>query len=1237
MKLKKFTGILLKAILLSLLVFAAVFVNAQTWLDNLPREKAQNGTLTLHDYQKAFYDYWEPFDTEKGYYIKDGEKIKIPNWKLFKRWEWYWEYRVNPQTGAFPETSAAEQYKKYLLENPENSRSPSGNWTSLGPSSSAGGYAGIGRLNCVAFRPGDNNTIYAGAASGGIWKSTDGGNLWTPIGDANAVLGVSDIIVINQGGSNPDILYIATGDKDGGSMWSLGGQQSNDNNSVGVLKSTDGGTTWNATGLAFSANQHVTISRLILDPGSGNQTIYAATSNGIYKTTDAGVNWSLLLVGNFIDMEMNPANSSILYASTKDYWNIPLIYYTTNSGANWNIATTSFGVNDRRIDLAVTPANSNYVYAVVANRNGGLSYVCRSTNAAVSFSTVYTGSSTTNLLGWYANEGGGTNGQGNYDLAIAVSPTNANEVYVGGINTHKSTNGGTSWSCISCWTSSTTYNNINPQAPVIHADQHFLAFQNNSTLFECNDGGLYKTTNGGGSWTDYTNTMVISQLYRLGVSQTVSNDVITGLQDNGTKVLATGPGWVDVLGGDGMECIIDHTNVNVQFGTLYFGDIFKTNNYWGSKSQINPANGAWVTPYVMDQTNNQMLIAGYADVWLSLNGGANWTQISNNLTGSSSTYLRSVAIAPSNSNTIYAATLTNIWKTTNSGGSWTNITSGLPVSNSNITYISVKNTDPNTVWVSFGGYNSNGVWVTTDGGSTWSNISSGLPSLPVMCVIQNIQSAQDELYAGTDVGVYVKVGSANWAPFSTGLPNVVVTELDIYYDANPPDSKIRAATFGRGLWESDLYSINSPEADFVADNLTPTILDTVTFTDLSTNNPTSWAWTFTPSTITYLNGTTSSSQNPQVRFDVPGSYTVSLTVSNAAGSDTETKNNYINATDLPPVADFSADNLNPTATVDTVHFTDLSTNNPTSWTWYFTPSSVTYINGTNQNSQNPDVIFDAAGLYSVDLVASNAGGSDTMSKVDYINALEILTVTVTASSTVLCVGDTTQLFAAPTGGTGNYTYSWSSDPSGFNSTEQNPLVWPDVTTIYTVVVDDGNHTASGSIDILVNPLPDITLGNWPDVLCHYQEPPVQLTATPSGGTFSGNAVTPDGVFSPEIAPLGWNVITYTYTDANGCTNSAADSIYVDDCVSIFNNASTENFVKVYPNPNNGIFTVSSNHIINKVVLRNMVGSTIYTGSFSDKEIKLSLPLVQGVYVINIFVTDNHRDSHVIIKQLIIKK
>ncbi|MCB2209093.1 MAG: PKD domain-containing protein, partial [Bacteroidetes bacterium] len=176
-----------------------------------------------------------------------------------------------------------------------------------------------------------------------------------------------------------------------------------------------------------------------------------------------------------------------------------------------------------------------------------------------------------------------------------------------------------------------------------------------------------------------------------------------------------------------------------------------------------------------------------------------------------------------------------------------------------------------------------------------------------------------------------------------------------------------------------------PVADFSANNLTPTLEEIVSFSDLSTNNPTSFTWSFSPGTITYIAGASSSSQNPQVKFNAPGVYTVSLTVSNSGGSDTKTKTNYINVSILPPVADFSANNLTPTLE-EIVSFSDLSTNNPTSCTWSFSPGTITYMGGASSSSQNPQVKFNAPGAYTVSLTVVNSGGTDMKTKTNYITA-----------------------------------------------------------------------------------------------------------------------------------------------------------------------------------------------------------------------------------------------------------
>ncbi len=690
--------------LLIALVIASAAIGQQ-WTDNLPQGKLQNGDLTFYEIQNAFDDYWASFNVDKeGYYLENGQKVKAIGWKQFRRWEYYWEDRIVKETGQFPKTSASEELQKYLMENPEG-KSATGNWTSIGPSSTSGGYAGLGRLNCVGFVSGDNNTIYVGAASGGIWKTSNGGSSWTPLGDNNAVLGVSDIIVVP--GSNPHTIYIATGDRDGGSLWSLGGGQYNDNNSVGVLKSTDGGATWNTTGLSFTVSQQRTVNRLLIHP-TENNTLYAATSVGVYKTTNAGTNWTLLTSNVYIDMEFKPGTPATIYGSNLS----GDIYRSTNDGSTW---TQTLSTSNSRTELAVSANNTAVVYAILAN-SSGLAGIYKSTDSGASFTQVFSGS-TTNMLNWDCNSTT-SGGQGGYDLCIAADPTNANNVFIGGVNTWKSANGGTSWSITNHWTGSCSVS-------AVHADQHNLAYQNGtSTLFECNDGGFYKTTNNGSSWTHLGSGLAISQIYRLGVAQTVSNENIIGLQDNGTKSFLSGT-WYDEIGGDGFECAIDYTNANTLYGELYYGDIRRSTNHGGSWSSITSGlsgSAHWCTPFVIDPNVNTTLYIGYQDVWKSTNQGTSWTQISS-WAGST---LKSLTVAPSNSSYIYAATSSVLYRTTNGGTSWSNITGTIPVGSGNITYISVKNDDPNTLWVSLGGYNTSSVYQTTNGGNSWTNISAGL-------------------------------------------------------------------------------------------------------------------------------------------------------------------------------------------------------------------------------------------------------------------------------------------------------------------------------------------------------------------------------------------------------------------------------------------------------------------------------------------------------------------------------
>ena len=875
--------------ILLFLLFNIIKLPAQDWKKNLPQDKIdKNVELTLHDYQKAFNDYWNPRNVDKGFYYENGIRKKAAGWKLFKRWEWYWEDRVDPITGEFPKTSAAEI--RNHLQKTSGARNADGNWSSMGPNTTSGGYAGLGRINCVAFIDGVPGTYFVGSPSGGLWKTTNDGDTWTVLTDDNDVLGVSDILVYPSVVPGTETIYIATGDRDGGSIASMGGGQVNDNNTIGVLKSTDGGSTWSTTDLTWIPSDKKTVNKLLKHPADPD-SIYATGTDGVFLTTDGGSTWPKIAgtIG-FIDMEFKPMDPGILYGTTE----IGEVYVSGDKGDTWEKKLdVSTGL---RGEIAVTPDIPDWVYVVMAKAGGGLEGVYKSEDSGETWAKVFDGSvSGNNILGYYC-DGTTDGGQGYYDLCIAADPSDAMNVFIGGINTWKSTDGGVSWSPSNMWTSSPSYNSCS--SPVVHADKHNLVFHTDvGDLLECNDGGFYKSPDGGTTWDHLGSGLVVSQLYRIGVSQSTSGTVIAGLQDCGTKSRGSGT-WSDVIGGDGMECFIDPTDDDTQYGELYFGDAVRTTDNWATSTSIevpSPGLRHWVTPFAIDPITPTTIYIAYDTVWKSTDQGDTWTAISGGMTGSST--LKSMAIAPSDPDTIYVAKSTAMWATYDGGTSWSEITGTLPTGSSKITYISVNSDFADTLWVAMGEYNAHCVYQSTDAGATWTDISSGLPSIPVMCVVQNKQNTTEiELYAATDVGVYVKVGSADWMFYSEGLPNVVVTELDIFYDESSPNlSRIRAATYGRGLWESELYSPDglAPTADFEADDLSPSVDSSVYFTDKTIDDPDSWLWTFTPATVTYLKGTSSTSQHPVVSFDDTGDYTVELTATNTYGSDTETKTDYI--------------------------------------------------------------------------------------------------------------------------------------------------------------------------------------------------------------------------------------------------------------------------------------------------------------------------------------------------------
>ncbi len=844
-----------KALILLIVMFLFSFQNSWsqesqplTWTMMM-----KDPNVNFYDLQKAFYKAWEGKEITKG-----------KGYKQFKRYEAFMAPRVYP-TGFLPTETISKELSALVTN---SQKSAAGNWTAMGPTNvPANGLsypsAGIGRINCVRFDPQNNNNIWIGTPGGGLWKTTNGGTSWTSNTDNFATLGISDIAIHP---TNSNIMYLATGDFD-----------ASDTYSIGVLKSIDGGATWQTTGLTHATSSRNRIGRILINP-TNPDVLLLATNSGIMRSANAGTSWTTIVSGIFTDMEFKPGDPNVVYAASYANTTSARMYVSTNGGTSFTVATGIPTSDALRISVAVTAANTAVVYALVCNNDAGYKGLYKSTNSGASYTLV---NSSPNILS--GDElGADAGGQGWYDLTIAVSPLDANLIYVGGVNAWKSTNGGTSFSITGHW-----YSGNSGALPFLHADQHYFEFQPaSSTIFSGNDGGIRKSTNGGTTWTDLSNGLQISQFYRVSIAKTNSEIVFAGAQDNGTNRYNANV-WQSVLGGDGMQPLVDYNNANIVYSAIQYGDIRKSTNGGSSYTSIKPAaapDGAWITPYVLHPTTSSTIFAGYNEIYKSTNSGSSWTTITSNL--SNGDLYEVLAIAASNANVLYAGTNNKLFKTTNGGTSWTSIVTGLPVSQASITSIAISNTDANKIWVSFSGYVASAkVYFSSNGGTSWTNVSTGLPNIPVNTVeFQN--GSDDAIYVGTDVGVYYKSNTVAWTSFMTGLPNVKVQDLDIHYATG----KIRAATFGRGLWQSDLYTaqVAAPVANFSANNTTITEGQTVSFSDLSTNTPSTWAWTFTGGTPS-----SSSSQNPTITYNTAGTYAVSLTASNGTGSDTHTKTSFI--------------------------------------------------------------------------------------------------------------------------------------------------------------------------------------------------------------------------------------------------------------------------------------------------------------------------------------------------------
>ena len=686
----------------------------------------------------------------------------------------------------------AIQWKKNLLQQ----RSPAGSaWEFAGPVNIGG------RITDIEIPSNDGQTYYVGAASGGIFKTTDAGATWVPIFDDQEMLSIGDIEISKV---NNDVIWVGTGEVNAG-----GGSLAYDGD--GIYKSEDGGLTWQSKGLPDIGS----VGKVLIDPTDENTLFVAAmgplfrndNNRGVYRTTDGGANWEQKLFVSdstgIIDMSIHPVNSDIVYATAWERIRRPNnrqyggetsgIYRSLDGGETWNELTNGLPAaasQKGRISIDISQSNPDVLYTRYADANGSIQGVYRTDDGGDSWTAV--NSSQLNNIGFHW-----------WFRGIFIDPTDENTIYNVDFVVEKSTDGGQNWS--------TSF-------PNVHVDQHAMAFNSMvaGQVLLGNDGGFYKSDNGGNSWVK-DETLPITQIYRIHVDFQNDNKVYAGTQDNSTMRTTTGStdNWDIITGGDGFQPLVDPTNTNIIYALSQRGNLVKSINngasFFSAMSGISSGDRKnWDTPIVFDPADSEILYYGANRLYKTTNAAGNWTPISPDLSNGpypgNLTFgtIISIDVSPLDSNIIYVGTDDgNVWVTQNGGTDWTLISDSLP--NRWVTKVLASRDQLNGVYVTFSGYrygeDEGHVYRSSNSGATWFDISGILPDIPVNDIVQDNNGF---LYVGTDVGVFASATEGNfWEVVGDNLPSVVVTDMHIH----DPSEYLYAGTYGRSAYKMDLSDI----------------------------------------------------------------------------------------------------------------------------------------------------------------------------------------------------------------------------------------------------------------------------------------------------------------------------------------------------------------------------------------------------------------------------------------------
>jgi len=667
-------------------------------------------------------------------------------------------------------------------------------WKSIGPSNVGG------RITSLVLHPTNPKIIYAGAATGGVWKSTDGGVTWTNVFNGSASIGS---LILSP--ANPEIVYVGTGEGNPGGIAIYPGN--------GIWRSTNGGQSWINLGLTNSGQ----IGKLAIHPSSPNRIFAAALGRyrsrtqdrGVYRSVDSGATWQRVLFLNdttgACEVLVDPSNQNRIYAAM---WNRyrPITYsiiggvnsglwVSTDAGDSWAQATNGFPSNDAnlgRVSLAIAPSQPSTVYALASNGTG-VRGVYKSTDSGNSWTQVLVGNP-------FSGEG-----QVWYNNFIAVHPTNPNTLFAGMTAMYKSTDGGATWTDVTF---------------TMHVDHHAILFdpKTPANMIVGNDGGVFLSTNTGSSWIKSFH-LPISQFYAGTVDFSNPQRYLGGTQDNGTPRTITGSDsdWTSIYGGDGFYALVDPKDPNrvyaeSQNGGLGYSTDGGANFFYGSTIGISSSDRKnWCTPIAMDQNNTLTLYTGTQRMYRTKNGMQSWTAISGDLTRGANGRIGTITtidVAGTDSNVVYVGTDDGkISVTTNGGATWKDITGTLPVRW--VTRVTIDPDSANIAYVTQSGYLednfSSHLNKTTNFGETWTSVGGDLPDIPLNDIIID-PVYKGKLYIATDVGVMISSnGGMNWNALGTGIPEVPVHDLAIH----SPTRKLFAFTHGRSAYSFDLTSLTS--------------------------------------------------------------------------------------------------------------------------------------------------------------------------------------------------------------------------------------------------------------------------------------------------------------------------------------------------------------------------------------------------------------------------------------------